>query len=190
MKNLTTFFCLFIFIFSTTLFAQKDTLWYDANWSKTTKSQASYFRPAPDKKDNGYWWVDYYIDGTKQMEALSLKEHEELFDGNVTWYYDNGKVMQTVNYKNNLPHGLRKNYHKSGTLKSEYSYIENKISGDWITYHENAQLSESGKYVDGKRTGLWKEYYNNGKLKAEGEYTNDKKIGTWQLYYYDDTLQE
>ncbi len=190
MKNHSILSYLFVFIFSTSVFAQKDTIWFDANWAKTTKSQASYFRPAPAKKDNGYLLVDYFLSGEKQMEAFSLMSNEEKFEGEVIWYYENGKIMQTVNYKNNVPNGLRKNYHQSGTLKSKYSYDDDKISGDWIAYYENAKLSESGTYKDDERTGVWKEYHNNGKLKGEGEYKEGKKIGVWKMYYYDGIEEE
>lgn len=189
MKNLTILLCLLALIISSSLFAQKDTLWYDANWGETERAHASYYRPAPDKKDNGYWWEDYYIDGTKQMEAISLKENEEILDGKVTWFHPNGKIMQTVHYKANTPHGLRKNYFESGPLKSQYSYVDGKIDGEYVAYHENAQKSEAGNYKAGNRIGDWKEYHKNGKLKAEGKYTDGKKTGTWQVYYYDGIVE-
>ncbi len=185
MKNLSKLSFLFIFIFSTTLFAQNDTIWYDANWNIAEKNQASYFRPQPDKKNNGYWWVDYYLSGAKQMEALSLNKDQEQFEGQVTWYHENGNIMQIVNYKNNSLYGLRKNYHEIGPLKSQYTYLDGKIEGEWVEYYENAKLSESGLYENGERKGPWKEYYRDGKLKGEGKYLNDKKVGVWQMYYYD-----
>ena len=160
---------------------EKDTLWFDANWNASTKNQASYFRPQPTKKDKGYLWKDYYLSGAKQMEAVSLKENEEVFDGIATWYFENGNVMQTVNYQNNLKVGERKNYHESGSLKSQYSYINDNIEGVWVGYHENAKLSESGTYKSGLRNGQWKEYHKNGKLKGEGSYSDGKKVGIWKM---------
>lgn len=185
MKNLSTLSYLLLLLFSTSLLAQKDTIWFDANWNKTDKRSASYFRPAPVKKNNGYLLKDYFLSGAKQMEAVSLSKDEEKFEGLVTWYYENGNIMQTVNYKNNVVHGLRKNYHESGPLKSQYSYKDGKIDGEWVEYHENAKLSESGNYKNGERNGPWKEYHKNGKLKGEGKYANDKKVGVWKMYYYD-----
>lgn len=185
MKNLTTLSFLLLLIFSTSLLAQKDTIWYDANWNKTDKKSASYYRPDPVKKDNGYLWIDYYLSGVKQMEAISSSLEEETFDGEVIWFYENGNVMQTVNYKNNVLDGLRKNYHESGPLKSQYSYKNGQIEGEWVEYYENARLSESGQYKNGERNGDWKEYYSNGKLKGEGKYANDKKVNIWKMYYYD-----
>ena len=164
---------------------EKDTLWFDANWDSSTKSQASYFRPKPNKKANGFIWKDFYFSGAKQMEAVSLKENEEVFDGKVTWYFENGNVMQTVNYKNNVLSGERKNYYESGPLKSQYSYENGNIEGDWVSYHENSKLSESGTYKSGTRNGEWKEYHKNGKLKGEGSYNDGKKTGVWKMYYYD-----
>lgn len=177
-------FCFFI----TSLTAQEavtDTIWYDANWNKSTKNVASYFRPAPAKKANGYWLVDYYLSGAKQMEALSNAPDSEYFNGVVTWYYENGNVMQTVNYLNNVLNGERKNYHESGPLKSQYSYNkEGKIHGNWVSFHENSKPDEEGQYSKGVRSGPWKEYHKNGKLKGEGKYKDDKKVGTWKMYFY------
>lgn len=192
MKNQNFLICLFIFIFSSTILAQKDTIWYDANWNKTSnKDQASYYRPSPVKKDNGYLLIDYYMSGAKQMEAFSQAHDEEIFDGQVTWYYENGNIMQTVNYKNNVLTGERKNYYESGPLKSQYSYnTDGKISGHWVSYYKNAKLKEEGAFKNGEQNGLWKEFHKNGKLKGEGNYNNGKKVGVWKMYYYDGIEEE
>ncbi len=193
MKKYLLIFLVGCFNFSTlisTAQAEKDTIWFDANWNASTKSQASYFRPKPVKKANGFLWNDFFLSGAKQMEAISLHENEEFFDGIVTWYFENGNVMQTVNYKDNILNGERKNYHESGPLKSQYSYENANIEGDWVGYHENSKLSESGTFQSGKRNGEWKEYHKNGKLKGEGSYNDGKKSGVWTMFYYDGVSQD
>ena len=188
MKKYILILFLSCFTFSTSITlaqAEKDTIWFDANWSTSTKNQASYYRPKPIKKEKGFFWSDFYLSGAKQMEAISLKENEEVFEGTVTWYYENGHVMQTVNYKNNSLVGERKNYHESGPLKSQYSYENGNIEGPWVGYHENSKLSESGIFKSGTRNGEWKEYHKNGKLKGEGSYNDGKKVGVWEMYYYE-----
>jgi len=177
--------CIFFTTSVSSAQAEKDTLWFDANWNASAKSQASYFRPKPVKKDKGFLWADYYLSGAKQMKAVSLQENEEVFDGTVTWYFENGNVMQTVNYKNNVLSGERKNYHESGPLKSQYSYENGNIEGVWVRYFENAKLAEEGIYKSNTRNGAWKEYHKNGKLKGEGNYNDGKKIGLWKMYFYD-----
>ena len=188
MKKYLLVFLVGCFAFSTSLClaqAEKDTLWFDAGWNQSTKSQASYFRPKPMKKGNGFLWKDFYYSGAKQMEAISLKESEEKFDGMVTWYFENGNTMQTVNYKDGVLSGERKNYHESGPLKSQYSYENGHIEGPWFGYFENSKLAEEGTYKSGSRNGAWKEYHKNGKLKGEGTYNDGKKIGVWKMYFYD-----
>ncbi len=166
--------------------AVQDTIWYDANWNPAEKKIAAYYRPAPEKKGNGYWLIDYYLSGAKQMEALSNAPDAEFFDGTVTWYHENGNVMQTVNYKQNVLSGVRKNYHESGPLSSQYSYNnEGKIHGTWVSFFENSKPDQEGQYANGVRDGVWKEYHKNGKLKGEGKYKDDKKVGVWKMYFYD-----
>ncbi|MCK0130186.1 toxin-antitoxin system YwqK family antitoxin [Flavobacteriaceae bacterium F08102] len=170
---------------TTPCFAQLDTIFYDANWSICTKNQASYFRPPPIEKDKGYWVIDHYISGEKQMEAFSLKPSEDTFDGFVTYYYKNGNVQQTVTFKNNLLQGARKDYYLNGRLKDHSIYDKGKRNGLWISYYENSNISETGNYSNDEREGYWKEFHPNGKLKAEGVYIKGKKIGDWKMYFYD-----
>jgi antitoxin component YwqK of YwqJK toxin-antitoxin module len=190
MKNQSIFTFILVFIFSISVLAQKDTIWFDANWNTTLKNQASYYRTEPIKKDNGYLLTDYYLSGVKQMDAFSTTQDEEHFDGVVTWCFENGNVMQTVTYKDGKLEGFRKNYHESGSLKNQYSYTDGKIAGEWVEYFENAKLSEKGNYKQGDRNGSWKEYYKSGKLKGEGNYAKDKKVGDWKMYYYDGAQEE
>lgn len=76
-----------------------DTLWFDANWKKTSKSNAEYFRP-PLVHEN-YWYVvkDYFITGELQMEAHSVTGEADEFDGLVIWYNQKGKVVKKTNYQ-------------------------------------------------------------------------------------------
>ena len=167
--------------------AEKDTIWYDANWNVASKNVASYYRPSPSPKDNGFWLIDYHISGKKQMEAWSNAPDTEFFNGTVTWYYENGNVTQTVNYKNNILEGERRNYHENGKLKSQYSYKDGEIDGPWISFYDNSKKNEEGQYKNGERIGSWKEYHKDGRIKGEGQYKKDKKVGRWMMHYYSGT---
>jgi hypothetical protein len=184
MKNsyyLTIALCLFSF----SLFAQNDTIWFDTNWKQTTKNNAAFFRAESAKKGNGFWFEDYYISGVKQMEGLSFKKETEVFDGTVKWYYENGKPSQVVNYKNGILDGNRKIYYENGKLKSESNYNKSKRDGVYIEYYDNGKLKETGKYTNGLKKGVWKTYYTDGKIASEGNYKNGKKVNVWKDYHYD-----
>lgn len=189
MKNLIHFTIAFLFLFSISSYAQNDTIWFDSNWKKTTKNKAKFYRPHHTKVDNGYWFTDYYISGSKQMEGLSLDKDIEVYHGIVKWYHENGNVFQIVNYKNGSLFGSLQVFYENGKLKSKTNYKNGRIEGKWNEYHENSTLKETGIYTKGQKSGIWKIYYSNGKLKEEGKYLFNKKIGVWKTNYYDGTVE-
>ncbi len=189
MKKIVLFTFAVLYLSSFSLFAQKDTIWFDSNWKETVKSKANYFRCNCIEKENGYWFTDYYISGSKQMEGLSLEQNAEVYHGTVKWYFENGQVFQEVNYKNGVLFGDRKVYFENGILKSETTYENGKMDGMWKEYFEKGSVKETGTYERGEKEGLWKLYYKNGKLKEEGNYVFDRKVDTWKIYFYDGTDQ-
>jgi len=189
MKNLIYYTIAFLFIFNLSAFAQKDTIWFDSNWKKTSKNNASFYRSDVTKKGNKFWVVDYYISGSKQMEGLSMKEDTEIYDGVIKWYHENGKIFQIVNYNEGVLNGKRQVYFENGKLKSETTYVEGKMNGKWKEMYENGKTKESGFYENGEKEGSWKTYYTDGKLKDEGNYVFDRKVDIWKTNYYDGTIE-
>lgn len=161
MKKQFATLALGLFFISSLSFAQGDSIWFDANWKKTTKDKALYFRKVPQKKGKGFWFQDFYVSGKKQMEGLSLKKDTEFYDGQVIWYYENGKIFQKVNY------------------------INGYLNGERLVYFENGKLKAKLIYNRGRKNGISREYYQDGRLKAQGNYRANKKVGTWKRFYYD-----
>lgn len=185
MKKIIFLTIAFLFLFTFSSFAQNDTIWFDNNWNETTKSKASFYRCECSKTDDGYWYIDYYISGTKQMEGLSLDKNKEVYDGEVKWYFENGTTFQIVNYKKGVLDGKRQVFYEDGKLKVESYYENGKLNGKWNEYYENSKLKETGFYKDDQRDDDWKCYYNDGRLKSEGKFIFDNKIGDWKTYYYE-----
>lgn len=100
--------------------------YFDKDWEPTTRENAVYYRPQPEKQANGYLIKDYYIAGQLQMQGLSQSESGDAFEGLVTWYYPNGTISQTAIYQN-------------GTA-----------NGDFITYDEQGKVKTKGRYSDGQ----------------------------------------
>lgn len=177
-------------IFATVLHAQKDTLWLDASWKKTSPEKAVYFRLKPVKKNNGYLFTDYYKSGAKQMEGISIDKDVPIYDGKVIWYFENGKPYQIAHYKKGILYGKWQEFYKNGKLKNEAIYTRDKFDGPYKYYYENGKLKESGLYKNDLREGLWKSYYKNARLKEEGYYKAGKRIKTWKTYYYNGENQD
>lgn len=162
MKTSTFLITMFVGFFITSVTAQ-ETIWLDANWQKTTQDKATFYRPAPQKKDNGYWIVDYYKDGTKQMEGFS-KSHiydDEKFEGLVKYYFPTGKLSHELNFSDGKLDGDRKEYYESGELKEHAKYVEGKRDGPFKAYYKNGKIQTRGKYRDGEKVGVWKTFYKN-----------------------------
>lgn len=187
MKNSIILLCIVCFLLSSTILAQKDTIWYDSNWKVADKKSADYYRPKVKKKGNLYLQVDYYLSGAKQMEAYAHSETDPDYEGEVKWYFENGKLFQLVHYKNGILDGNRKIYYESGQLKTNSNYKNGKLNGKWESYYSNGKMEAQGKYEDNQREGNWKTYYDDGKLESEGKYVFDKKVEVWKTNYYDGT---
>ncbi len=85
---------------STFVFAQNDTIYYDADWEEVSKEYAKYYRPLPLEKKRMFWLIkDYYMDGSLQFIGHTIEEHKEVLHGDVIWYYQNGKIQEKVRYK-------------------------------------------------------------------------------------------
>ena len=160
MKTTTILITIVIGFLTTSMFAQ-ETIWFDSNWKVSVKEKATYYRPIPKQIDKGYWIVDYYISGKKQMEGFSivLEPDQEMFEGKVTFFYENGAVFQSVNY------------------------FEGKPSGNFSEFYDTGETQRVGKYSKGLRDGIWKIYNKNGKIQSRGKYKNGEKAGIWKTFY-------
>jgi hypothetical protein len=163
----------------------QETIWFDSNWNLTVKENAAYYRPSPKKMKNGFWLIDYYRNGTKQMEGFSFisSPNNEKFNGLVHYFFENGKIFQSVNYKSGVIHGARKIYFSSGALKSEAVYEDGKIIGSFSEFYTTGELKETGEYEEGKREEIWKTFYKNGKIQMKGKYREGEKVGVWKTFY-------
>ncbi|AXT55377.1 hypothetical protein D1815_06255 [Aquimarina sp. AD1] len=116
-------------------FGQNDTIWYDKNWRLSIKDDAAFYRPPVSKKGELYLVQDYYINGSLQMEGTSSNAAKDFWEGVVTWYDINGKVIQSFTYENN------------------------RLEGDFITYYKDKKLIaqyKNGRFVSGEAN------FNNG----------------------------
>ena len=80
---------------------------------------------------------------------------DEIKDGPVERYYENGQLMGRGTYKDGKPDG-----------PSE-------------TYHENGQLEERGTIKDGGWDGLYESYNRDGGLIMKGMYRDGEECGEW-----------
>jgi len=203
MKN--TILILFLSI-ATHLLAQKDTLYFNSAWNKTTKAEAKFYRPLPLKKiGNLYQVKDYYSNGNLQMEGYWSDVENETLDGKTVWYYENGQALQILNYTDDILDGLSTFYTKEGFLRAKGSYKKGDYySGTfqslccpgrvteyqegkemaYLTFYKNRkQLAKKEVLVEGNISKI--QYFNKkGESIGEVSYKDDEAVSGTYIWFY------
>ncbi|WP_298319315.1 hypothetical protein [uncultured Aquimarina sp.] len=194
-------------------FAQKDTIWYNEKWQVTSKEGSAFYRPPVSKKGDLYLIKDYYKNGKLQMQGTSAEKDNDFWEGTVTWYNEDGKVLQSFTYKNNRLHGKFITFYKDEELVAEYkngrffSGKTNFVNASSKTYTEIKDSSIREVVYDtdlnGTRYEIFKKIVNNYPKESEiryygnqGEYLGtsliDPETGRYKgvyVYYYKNPLR-
>ena len=85
------------------------------------------------------------------------------------FYYNNGKLKQEQNYKNDKREGISKGYYESGKLWSEWNFKNGKLEGISKGYYESGGIAYIDTYKNGKKINR-KTYTEQWQLKLDQEY--------------------
>jgi uncharacterized protein len=176
----------------------KEGVWYEFYNDIRIKSESYYSRGQLD----GYY-KEYNKEGVLTLTLL-YKDGKLVEDVGrdstkvaITEIKDNeGRVIETGLFKNNIPVGVHKKYDTAGNIITSKIYNENgvivsegiidkegKRTGNWNDYFINEKVKAQGKYINNLREGRWKFYFEDGKLEQLGNYEKGKENGEWQWYY-------
>ncbi len=112
-------------------------------------------------------WLHYHRNSTKIMTEENYKE--DLLNGLMTTYYDNGHVAETTEYEKGKKHGKQLVYSVKDVLIKEFTYSNGVLEGSNKFYSGRGVLIIEGNYHNDKKTGVWK-YYEGDKLVREKLY--------------------
>ncbi|QIY90517.1 toxin-antitoxin system YwqK family antitoxin [Chryseobacterium gallinarum] len=124
-------------VLSINAYGQEKT-YFDENWEKTTQDQMEYYRETT-AKGKLTLIKDFYKDGTLQMEGLAsdTTPGSEVFEGKVTWYTPEGKIMNYATYSNGKQVGTSQSYDTAGRLIEEITYkADGTFSGKMLSYKD------------------------------------------------------
>lgn len=153
--------------------------------------------------------IVYDSTGTKTAEGIFTDKGLKI--GRWIYFYPNGLVYKSGNYKKNREHGTWKFYYPTGNLRETGNYLYGKYSGTWTFYHSNGSVLREIEYVDGSEDGLCIEYNDSsvvisegiymaglreglwnirsGQLLMSGKYREGERIGQWKYLYPDNSLR-
>jgi uncharacterized protein len=153
-----------------TLLAQKDTIFFDAQWKITDRKHASFYRLPLIPSGKGFQIYDFYMSGKKQFEGISLMRDKDQFDGMATWFYDNGKIDEYGNYDRGILQGEFVKYDKQGNLIAKCIYKDdNPYEGS--VFYPDTHFSEVIYYTKEKQVKAEKfDLQTNSKAKIISTY--------------------
>lgn len=101
-----SFFFILCLVIPSLSFAQRDTIWFDAEWKLCKKTKSSFYRVA-EKQEGGYLVSDYYRETNMiQMRGFSTTKEPLHLEGKCTYYFTDGKKEMEGNYKHDVRVGL------------------------------------------------------------------------------------
>lgn len=134
-----------------------------------------------------------------KYEDGNIIEDEEVLDPDVeikNEYSNNGNLIFSGTYRNNIPVGLHRKYDDNGDVINSYIYSndgillsegivdkDGKKEGKWKYFYSDGKLKAEGNYISNLENGSWKFYFNDGSIEQNGEYKNGKYNGLWKWYY-------
>jgi len=187
--------------------------YFDENWEKTKKSNASYYR-LTSEEDGLFIIEDHYMDGTLQFSAVSSTPEEPFFfEGTTKWYYENGQLKESVRQIKNTLHGVSTTYYSNGEKKSHLDYIygavegpgyrffpwggvaletnfkEGQFHGSYTTRNFLNEIQEQYTFKNGQLNGPYEIYNSNGSLSSKGSALNGRQNGQCFVYHDDGRLR-
>ncbi len=98
-------------------------------------------------------------------------------------YYENGKIQQVINFKNDVKDGPSTWYYENGSKESEFNYSNGVLEGVSQRWNLDGKLLFEDNYKGVLKNGISKVFDENGKLVSISTYQNDKLHGKFEEYY-------
>jgi len=114
----------------------------------------------------------------KLVERSEVEAEQQLLDVKRE-FNDEGNLIFSGSYKNDVPVGIHRFYDNNGE-------VINAIIYDNL----GRKISEGIVDLEGIRKGKWKDFYPEGELRAEGIYRSNRKTGKWTFYYLNGTTEQ
>ncbi|HSD13082.1 MAG TPA: energy transducer TonB [Flavobacterium sp.] len=187
----------FLCLFSTVFYAQKDkTIYLDSIGKETEYDNHMTYLVIKDfhKEIKQYNIYEYYKSGKLKSEGVCNNKWSRIKEGIYNRYYENGNLQSRTMYDNGLPYGDFTFWHENGNKSTEGEYLifedgegkktsklfvknywdENntqKVFNGNGAYTEIADLETGkGEVLNGFKNGLWEGYSKIGRLSFKEHY--------------------
>ena len=157
-------------------------------WLEITINNVAYYK---DGERTGLY--EMYIEENGYLWTRENIKYEWVYDGLQEYYYENGQLKTSENFKDDVREGQRTTYSRNGSIIFDYTMKDGKEDGIWKYYEEdekgNAYLHTLDHYKDGETVGPGESYYSNGQLQSKWHTSKDILEGFYVSYYSDGQLR-
>lgn len=173
----------------------QEKIYFDENWEQTTQDKMEFYRET-EIKGKFTLIKDYYKSGILQMEGLAsdTTPKNEVYEGKVTWYTPEGKVINFITFSTGKQKGPAQSFDVKGRLLEDIIYgtdgnftgkiyvykdVENASYFNTITEYKNSEASKTITYdedIKGIRYEMSLDKNGNSETKYYGD--KGKSIGS------------
>ncbi|GAB4091654.1 tetratricopeptide repeat protein [Flaviaesturariibacter terrae] len=132
------------------------------------------------RKGRSFPFTAYTPDGSKNADQTYNDKGER--DGLLTLFYPDGKVHQTIPYKNGSIEGTVTSFYPDGTKEFEIAYKDGDKDGLDKTWHPNGKLQQVGYYKEGDQDGDWSTFNLDGTPDEHYTYRDNDLTGYSESY--------
>jgi antitoxin component YwqK of YwqJK toxin-antitoxin module len=122
----------------------------------------------------------YYRDG--QPKFIIPKNSLGKIEGDAKWWYENGSLMLTAEYKNGQLNGKMTRYYDNGNKQTEDNYLLGKLNGLSREMDLNGNVYSEKTYMNGTLNAISRQFNGIGQVTEEGNYLNGYFDGEWKYY--------
>lgn len=123
--------------------------------------------------------ISYHPNGNVAIEAPYVNGK---LDGVFRSFFENGKVWQTIGYKEGIEEGVSTTYTENGFKKSKETYRSGILHGDVEEFYESGKLRRRLPYILGQLHGVAKVYDELGAVLEEMTFEKGLRNGPYRRY--------
>lgn len=151
-----------------------DTMYFDRNWEQADISEAHYYRiiSIDSSGDFRFYVEDYYPEGNIQMTGTYKSIRPDNKDGHFIYWYEDNKKQMECHYRNNVLHGLLREWYPSGQPETYQEFKAGLLDGEYISWREDGSYKLKARYYKGEKHGNFQSFYPNRQMVRDDYFEN------------------
>jgi antitoxin component YwqK of YwqJK toxin-antitoxin module len=122
---------------------------------------------------------EYWPNGNIRSE---IRMKGDAYYGPARYWYEDGGIQVSCNYKDNKVDGLMRTYHPNGRIREEQEFSMGIPEGKKMTWNPDGSEAVTCSYRKGQLHGRYTAWYPGRVIRMEGNYAEGREDGIW-LYF-------